>query len=53
MKRRNGNAPAFKQLLAQTASDNAGRLMNRARAANPLTKIVRCSIAHADIPGQN
>jgi hypothetical protein len=41
MKRRNRNAPTFKRLLAQTAPNNAGRLMNRARTANRLAKTVR------------
>lgn len=41
MKRRKHNAPTFKRLLAQTAPDNAGRLMHRARTANHLAKTVR------------
>ena len=45
MKRQNGNAPTFERLLAQTAPDNAGRLMHRARMANRLAKTVRSSRA--------
>jgi hypothetical protein len=41
MKRRNRNVPTFKRLLAQTAPDNAGHLMHRARMANRLAKTVR------------
>jgi hypothetical protein len=43
MKRRNGKAPTFEQLLAQTAPHHAGRLMHRAHMANRLAKTVRSS----------